>query len=106
MRSCWPPLPGRRPCGIRRFRDCLGRFPDRGIPMSRPHLPAIGAVMLAAACARTSDQRPAATTAGPRPNPFLAASTLPYQAPPFDKITDADFKPAIDEGMRQNLAEI
>jgi len=62
--------------------------------------------MLAAACARTSDQRPAATTAGPHTNPFLAASTLPYQAPPFDKITDADFKPAIEEGMRQNLAEI
>ena len=74
--------------------------------MSRPPLPAIGAVMLAAACARTSDQRPAATTAGPHTNPFLAASTLPYQAPPFDKITDADFKPAIEEGMRQNLAEI
>jgi peptidyl-dipeptidase Dcp len=39
-------------------------------------------------------------------NPFLKASTLQYQAPPFDKIGDADFQPAIDEGMKQQLAEI
>ncbi|HEX9161766.1 MAG TPA: M3 family metallopeptidase, partial [Thermoanaerobaculia bacterium] len=30
----------------------------------------------------------------------------PYQAPQFDKINDADFQPAIEEGMRQELAEI
>jgi len=39
-------------------------------------------------------------------NPFYAASTLPFQAPPFDRITDADYQPAIEEGMRQQLAEI
>jgi peptidyl-dipeptidase Dcp len=39
-------------------------------------------------------------------NPFFQASTLQYQAPPFDKITDADFQPAIEEGMRQHIAEI
>jgi peptidyl-dipeptidase Dcp len=39
-------------------------------------------------------------------NPFAAASPLQYQAPPFDKIHDADYQPAIDEGMRQQLAEI
>ena len=41
-----------------------------------------------------------------RPNPFLKASPLPFQAPPFDKIKDSDFKPALEEGMRQNLKEI
>ncbi|MGB5940839.1 MAG: peptidyl-dipeptidase Dcp [Rhodanobacter sp.] len=39
-------------------------------------------------------------------NPFYAASTLLFQAPPFDKIHDADYQPAIEEGMRQQLAEI
>ena len=39
-------------------------------------------------------------------NPFFKASTLQYQAPPFDKIGDADFQPASEEGMQQQLAEI
>ena len=41
-----------------------------------------------------------------RQNPFSAASSLPFQAPPFDKIGDADFQPAIEEGMTRNLAEV
>jgi peptidyl-dipeptidase Dcp len=39
-------------------------------------------------------------------NPFFAESTLPFNAPPFDKIHDADYQPAIGEGMTQHLAEI
>ena len=39
-------------------------------------------------------------------NPFLTASKLPYQAPPFDKIKDADYKPALEEGLKQRLAEV
>lgn len=39
-------------------------------------------------------------------NPFLAASTLRFQMPPFDKIKDAHFAPAFAEGMRRQLAEI
>ena len=39
-------------------------------------------------------------------NPFFAASTLPFQAPPFDRIHDADYKPALEEGMRQHLVEV
>ena len=39
-------------------------------------------------------------------NPLLTRSTLPFQAPPFDKIVDADFQPALEEGMRQQLKEI
>src|ERR1043166_769017 len=39
-------------------------------------------------------------------NPFASPSTLQYQAPPFDKIHDADFQPALEEGMRRQLAEI
>jgi len=46
------------------------------------------------------------TTAAPAQNPLFTASTLPFQAPPFDKLKDADYQPAIEEGMRQHLAEI
>jgi peptidyl-dipeptidase Dcp len=39
-------------------------------------------------------------------NPFANPSPLFDQAPPFDKIRDGDFQPAIDEGMRRHLVEI
>ncbi|TGT72804.1 dipeptidyl carboxypeptidase II, partial [Mesorhizobium sp. M8A.F.Ca.ET.161.01.1.1] len=39
-------------------------------------------------------------------NPLLSASTLPFQAPPFDKIKDSDYLPAFEEGMRQHLADV
>ena len=39
-------------------------------------------------------------------NPFLKPSSLPYQAPAFDKIKNSDFKPALEEGMKQNIEEI
>jgi len=39
-------------------------------------------------------------------NPFARRSTLPFEAPPFDKIKDTDYQPAIEEGMRRELAEV
>ena len=39
-------------------------------------------------------------------NPFLTASTLPYQLPPFDRIKDGHYLPAFAEGMRQQQAEV
>ena len=42
----------------------------------------------------------------PASNPFFAPSALPFQAPDFSTITDADYLPAFEEGMRQHLAEI
>jgi peptidyl-dipeptidase Dcp len=39
-------------------------------------------------------------------NPFYATSTLPFEAPPFDKIKDEDYQPAIEAGMAQQKAEI
>src|SRR5579872_2012229 len=38
-------------------------------------------------------------------NPFLTASPLFDQAPPFDRIHDSDYEPALEEGMRLQLAE-
>ena len=39
-------------------------------------------------------------------NPFYAPSTLPFQAPPFDKIKDEDYQPAIEAGMADDLSEM
>ncbi|MGI4877020.1 MAG: M3 family metallopeptidase [Janthinobacterium lividum] len=39
-------------------------------------------------------------------NPFAARSTLPFEAPPFDKITDSDYQPAFEQGMTEQFAEI
>src|ERR1700758_2174741 len=39
-------------------------------------------------------------------NPFYATSNLPFQAPPFDRIQDSDYQPAIEAGMAQQLTEI
>ena len=41
-----------------------------------------------------------------RENPFFRPSPLQNQAPAFDKIEDADYAPAIEEGMKRQLAEI
>ncbi len=65
-----------------------------------------------AACGERPDSgstMPATDTTAPAAaaeNALLAASTLPFQAPPFDKLSDGDYQPAIEEGMRQHLAEV
>lgn len=41
-----------------------------------------------------------------RTNPLLAGSDLPFHAPRFDQIQDSDFKPAIEQAMREHDAEI
>jgi len=49
---------------------------------------------------------PAAPVAAAHVNPLLTQSELPFQAPPFDKIVDADFQPALEEGMKQQITEV
>ncbi|HET7570591.1 MAG TPA: peptidyl-dipeptidase Dcp [Gammaproteobacteria bacterium] len=39
-------------------------------------------------------------------NPLMTPSPLPFHAPRFNKIKDSDFKPAIEAGMKQQLAEV
>jgi len=39
-------------------------------------------------------------------NPFYAASTLPFYAPPFDLIRDEHYMPAFEAGMAQARAEV
>jgi peptidyl-dipeptidase Dcp len=48
--------------------------------------------------------QPAAEPA--RTNPLSTASPLPFHAPPFDRIKDTDYQPAIEAGMKAQLGEI
>ncbi len=77
-------------------------------------------IALTAACSSPNEADKAAAPASPgsapaptttaastaHENPLLIQSSLPFQAPPFDKIVDADFQPALEEGMKQQLAEV
>jgi len=62
-------------------------------------LPAILALFLFSACSQNAEKKK-------MNNPLLAPSTLPYGAPDFSVIKDADFQPAIEQGMKEHLAEI
>jgi peptidyl-dipeptidase Dcp len=39
-------------------------------------------------------------------NPFYAESALPYHAPPFDRIKDTDYQPALEAGMAAQIKEV
>ena len=52
-----------------------------------------------------TEAQPQAERFGPS-NPFYASSTLPFHAPPFDKIKDSDYEPAFDAGIAQQLEEV
>ena len=66
-----------------------------------------------AGCATTASQYPSTTTttsdgAGllSQSNPFAAQSALPFQAPPFDRIKDSDYQPAMEAGMKEQIGEV
>lgn len=67
-------------------------------------LPLAAIAIMTASCNNNnkSGEKAPDTTA----NPLLVQSTLPFGAPAFDKIKDADYRPAFDEGIKQDLAEI
>ncbi len=48
----------------------------------------------------------AENTAGDDDNPFYQASTLPFQYPHFDRITDEHFVPAMERGMSEHLRQV
>src|SRR6266705_2512524 len=48
----------------------------------------------------------AVSAAAPVDNPLLKESALPYHYPPFDKIKDEHFVPAMEAGMREQLKEV
>jgi peptidyl-dipeptidase Dcp len=63
-------------------------------------LAAAGAIALGSA-----NGHAATNTFGPD-NPFYAPSTLPFQAPAFDKIKDSDYQPALEAGMDEQIKEV
>ncbi len=76
----------------------------------------IALVLILAACVssvpRTDAVAPPTRTATPPPaqpapsNVFLQPSTLPYEMPPFDRITDESYRPGFDAGMAEQRAQI
>ncbi len=79
---------------------------------------ALGLVLTACV---SSPQKPEAavlpTTSSAEPHPpskaaslaesaFLRPSTLPYEMPPFDQITDQSYRPAFEAGMAEQRAQI
>jgi peptidyl-dipeptidase Dcp len=66
----------------------------------------IGSLLLMGTLIATNIEAAAAQAEFGPNNPFYAASTLPFQAPPFDKIKDADYQPAIEAGMARQLEEV
>ena len=65
-----------------------------------------GAVMAGASGMGAVGQTAAGPVAFGPENPFYAESTLPYHAPPFDKIKDTDYQPALEAGMAAQIEEV
>ena len=63
-------------------------------------------ISIALGSAGSTAQTPAPAASFGESNPFYAPSTLPFQAPPFDKIKDSDYQPAIDAGMAKQIEEV
>jgi peptidyl-dipeptidase Dcp len=66
----------------------------------------IGSMLILSSCGNSNKQSAENNSMISPNNPFLNPSTLPFQTADFTKIKDSDFKPAIEEGIKQQLAEI
>jgi peptidyl-dipeptidase Dcp len=64
---------------------------------------AAATAMSALAAAATKE---AGTTPMAADNPFARPSPLPFEMPPFDRVHDADYAPAFEAGMREQLQEV
>jgi peptidyl-dipeptidase Dcp len=65
----------------------------------------LAAVILLSSCGNNKKSAENKNTMSPN-NPFAKASTLPFQTADFNAIKDSDFKPAIEEGITEQLAEV
>ncbi len=63
-------------------------------------------MLLFTACNQKSQKQSMENNSNLANNPFIKASTLPFQAPDFNKIKDSDFEPAFNEGIKEQLEEI
>lgn len=63
-------------------------------------------ILFFTACNQNAQNQSMKNKANLADNPFMKASTLPFQAPDFTKIKDSDFEPALLEGIKEQLDEI
>ena len=66
----------------------------------------LGSLLAAAGALPAQSTQPAPSNAFGPDNPFYAPSALPFHAPPFNKIEDSDYQPAIDAGMARQLKQV
>jgi peptidyl-dipeptidase Dcp len=81
------------------------------LPLLRHRVTLSALLAVAAIAAACAPVRARISRGGPAPaaigdNPFFVESTLPYHAPRFDLIRNEHYQPALEEGMRQQIAEI
>lgn len=70
-------------------------------------LPSIALALVMTSCANSdASQSNNAAMDDPANNPLLQPSDLSYEAPDFNEIEDSDFQPAMEKGMREQLAKI
>ena len=62
-------------------------------------------VLIALASCNSKQNQTTANDSLTSDNPFYSASTLPYHAPAGDKIKNGDYKPAMEAGRKQQVAE-
>lgn len=65
----------------------------------------LASVVMLASCTNNSKQTAQTNNTMSPDNYFASPSTLPFQTADFSKIKDSDFKPALEEGIKQQLAE-
>ncbi len=71
-----------------------------------PEPPAIAEEAVDAEAIMDGEADAAAATSDLASNPLLADTPHPHGYPPFDQIRDEHFKPAMEQGMEEHLAEI
>ncbi|MDQ3228812.1 MAG: M3 family metallopeptidase [Pseudomonadota bacterium] len=74
--------------------------------MNHPLALTLAAILGAAAPAYAQTDSSGAAAVSAQANPLFMPSTLPLNYPAFDKIKDADFAPAFDRGMADELKEV
>ena len=74
--------------------------------MTRKTNHSVACALAATVIFMTQSSSSAQTAAFGPDNPFYAPSTLPFHAPPFDKIKDSDYQPAIEAGMADQDKEM
>jgi peptidyl-dipeptidase Dcp len=74
--------------------------------MRPARLKLLAAALLMSSLAAAADTKDAGNTPMAADNPLAHPSPLPFEFPQFDKIHDADYAPAYEAGMREQLKEV